>query len=77
MVSQCSGDVEWTTDGSSTNPPNHVCESNESVESWDVSSIITTIAEVNALELEMQANDDSAGRLKNDYIYAVVTWEEP
>ena len=70
-----SGGISWVTDGSSTTPPDNEGESNEALESWDVTSIITTFAEVDSLELEMQNSGGS--KIKPDYIYAVVEWTEP
>ena len=77
--SECdfSNGLEWTTDGSSTNPPDNECEGSESEQSWDVSSIITTFAEVDALELKIENSDSGGKKTKTDYIYAVVGWEEP
>ena len=51
-------------------------ESNEAVDSWDVTSIITTIAEIDALTLVIQNNDGDGSKTKSDYIYAVIDWLE-
>ena len=69
-----SGSVQWTTDGSSTNPTIRTGEGNEAEDSWNVTSIITTVGEIDALTLVIQNNDGGGKKTKSDYIYAEVEW---
>ena len=69
-----SGGISWVTDGSSTTPPDNEGESNEAVHSWDVTSIITTFAEVDSLELKME--NSGGTKIKPDYVYAEIGWLE-
>ena len=65
-----------TSSRSSTTASIHLGEGSETEDSWNVTSIITTIAEIDSLELKIQNNDGAGKKTKIDYIYAEVEWLE-
>jgi hypothetical protein len=80
------GKLEWTIGRgwpfsryvwASIKAPVHKDQSNEAVDSWDVTSLVDTIEKINALQLEVRNNNSQFVKNKTliDYIYVVVTLE--
>ena len=58
------------------NAPVHEGESNEAVDSWDVTSVVDTREKINSLQLQVKNNDTVANRKTLiDYTYVVVEWD--
>jgi hypothetical protein len=58
------------------NAPVHEGESNEAVDSWDVTSVVDTREKINSLQLQVENNDTVAHRKTLiDYTYVVVEWD--
>lgn len=59
----------------STNAPVRNGQQNEAIDSWDVTSFVSTSEKVDSLQLRV-SNNDNTGRRKTfaDHIYAVVEW---
>jgi len=55
--------------------PEHIGESNEAVDSWDITSLVDTNKKINFLQLEVKNNNNINSRTLIDYIYVVVTLE--
>lgn len=57
--------------------PVHIGESNEAVDSWDITSLVDTNEKINLLQLEVKNNNNNNVNSKTliDYIYVVVTLE--
>jgi len=63
--------VVWT----STEAPVREGQTNEAIDSWDVTSFVDTVEKINSLQLQIKNNDNVAKRKTFvDYIYAVVKW---
>jgi len=79
------GKLEWAVGtGWPTKPvvwasikaPVHEGQSNEALDSWDVTNIADTREKINSLQLQVQNNDNFANRKTLiDYIYVVVEWD--
>ena len=57
--------------------PVHIGESNEAVDSWDITSLVDTNEKINLLQLEVKNNNNNNVNSKTliDYTYVVVTLE--
>ncbi len=56
--------------------PVHIGESNEAVDSWDITSLVDTNEKINLLQLEVKNNNNVVNsKTLIDYIYVVVTLE--
>ncbi|NIP23315.1 MAG: hypothetical protein GWN67_17100 [Phycisphaerae bacterium] len=55
--------------------PVHLDENNETVDAWDVSSVVNTPGNVNQLEFYIK-NNDSSKKSYVDHVYVVVEWSE-
>jgi hypothetical protein len=55
--------------------PVHTGESNEAVDSWDITSLVDTNEKINSLQLEVKNNNNVNSKTLIDYIYVVVTLE--
>ncbi len=56
--------------------PVHEEEHHESVDSWDVTSVVGTRQKINSLQLQVKNNDKLAQRKTlTDYIYVLVEWD--
>ena len=53
----------------------HIGESNEAVDSWDITSLVDTNEKINDLQLEVKNNNNVNSKTLVDYIYVVVTLE--
>jgi hypothetical protein len=53
----------------------HIGESNEAVDSWDITSLVDTNEKINSLQLEVKNNNNVNSKTLIDYIYVVVTLE--
>ncbi len=54
----------------------HIGESNEAVDSWDITSLVDTNEKINNLQLEVKNNNNTvSSKTLIDYIYVVVTLE--
>lgn len=79
-----SGKLQWDigtgwpgnpTIWASTNAPVRNGQQNEAIDSWDVTSFVSTSEKVDSLQLRVR-NNDNTGKRKTlvDHIYAVVEW---
>ncbi|MBC8468977.1 MAG: hypothetical protein H8D56_05850 [Planctomycetes bacterium] len=60
----------------SLNAEVHIGESNEAVDSWDITSLVDTNEKINDLQLEVKNNNNTVNsKTSIDYIYVVVTLE--
>ena len=60
----------------SINAPVHEGQSNEAVDSWDVTSVADTREKINSLQLQVKNNDNIAKRKTLiDYIYVLIEWD--
>lgn len=55
--------------------PVHIGESNEAVDSWDITSLVDTNEKINSLQLEVKNNNVVNSKTLTNYIYALVTLE--
>jgi hypothetical protein len=55
--------------------PVHIGESNEAVDSWDITSLVDTNEKINSFQLEVKNNNKINSKTLIDYIYVVVTLE--
>jgi hypothetical protein len=55
--------------------PVHIGESNEAVDSWDITSLVDTNEKINSFQLEVKNNNNINSKTLIDYIYVVVTLE--
>ena len=56
--------------------PVHIGESNEAVDSWDITSLVDTNEKINSLQLEVKNNNNVVkSKTLIDYIYVIVTLE--
>ena len=55
--------------------PVNIGESNEAVDSWDITSLVDTNEKINSLQLEVKNNNNVNSKTLIDYIYVVVTLE--
>ena len=56
--------------------PVHIGESNEAVDSWDITSLVDTNEKINSFQLEVKNNNNTVNsKTLIDYIYVVVTLE--
>ncbi len=55
--------------------PVHIGESNEAVDSWDITSVIDTNEKLNSLQLEVKNNNVVNSKTFINYIYVLVTLE--
>ena len=53
----------------------HIGESNEAIDSWDITSLVDTNEKINSLQLEVKNNNNVNSKTLIDYIYVVVTLE--
>ena len=59
----------------SINAPVHKGQSNEAVDSWDVTSVVDTREKINSLHLQVMNNEYVAKRKTSiDYIYVLIEW---
>jgi hypothetical protein len=55
--------------------PVHEGESSESVDAWDITSVVDTFEEINSLQLQIKNNNSAAnGKTLVDYVYVVVEY---
>jgi len=60
----------------SINAPVHKGQSNEAVDSWDVTSVVDTREKINSLHLQVMNNEYVAKRKTSiDYIYVLIEWD--
>jgi len=60
----------------SINAPVHEGQSNEAVDSWDVTNIVDTREKIKSLQLQIKNNNNVTNRKTlTDYIYVVVEWD--
>jgi len=60
----------------SINAPVHKGQSNEAVDSWDVTSVVDTREKINSLQLQVKNNEYVAKRKTLiDYIYVLIEWD--
>jgi len=60
----------------SINAPVHEGQSNEAVDSWDVTSVVDTREKINLLQLQVKNNEYVAKRKTLiDYIYVLIEWD--
>lgn len=55
--------------------PVHEGESSESVDAWDITSVVDTVEEINSLQLQIKNNNNAAnGKTLVDYAYVVIEY---
>jgi len=60
----------------SINAPVHESQSNEAIDSWDVTNIADTPEKINSLQLQVKNNNNVINRKTLiDYTYVVVEWD--
>ena len=50
-------------------------QSNESVDAWDITSVVDTVEKINSLQLQIKNNNRGAyGKTLVDYVYVVIEY---